>query len=153
MPELQDQAKAAVEKLLQSPEDQLFAELGLRGKAIADDPAVAGQFDPDISYDAEFAGPMDALKEFGQRYFDKVNRQVYDLVCGDAKESQEDRSKLRDAFGMDKTTFAAVLGGVLVSSFGWAPAIAAVVAALVVKIFFRPGYELACQMWREKLPK
>src|ERR1035437_8052268 len=146
MPELQDQAKAAVEKLLQSQEDQLFAELGLRGKAIDADPAVAGQFDPDISYDAEFAGPMDALKEFGQRYFDKVNRQVYDLVCGATKESEEDRGKLRDAFGMDKPTSAGVLAGVLVSSFGWAPAIAAVVAALVVKLFFRPGSELSCPL-------
>jgi len=47
----------------------------------------------------------------------------------------------------------AMLAAALVSSFGWAPAIAAVVAALVVKLFFRSGYEIACQMWKEKLPK
>lgn len=153
MPELQEQAKAAVEKLLKARDDQLFIELGLRDKAIAVDPSVGDQYDPDITYDADFAGPMDALKEFGQRYFDKVNKQVYELVCGDTKESQQELGKLREAFGFDKTTFAAMLAGVLVSSLGWAPAIAAVVAALVVKLFFRPGYDLACQMWKENLSK
>jgi len=96
---------------------------------------------------------MDALKEFGQRYFDKVNKQVYELVCGDTKDNEQERSKLSQAFGLDKTTFAAMLAAALVSSFGWAPAIAAVVAALVVKLFFRPGYEVACQLWKDKLPK
>jgi hypothetical protein len=153
MPQIQEQAKAAVEKLLESPDDQLFIELGLRRKAIDADPAVAGQFDPELSYDADFAGPLDVLKEFGQRYFDKVNKQVYELVCGNTKDNEQDRSNLRQAFGLDKTTFAAMLAAALVSSFGWAPAIAAVVAALVVKLFFRSGYEIACQMWKEKLPK
>lgn len=153
MPQVQDQAKPAVAKLLQSQDDQLFIELGLRRKAIDADPAVAGEFDPELSYDADFAGPLDDLKEFGQRYFNKVNKQVYELVCGDAKEDEQNRSKLREAFGLDKTTFGAVLAGMLVSSFGWAPAIAAVVAALAVKLFFQPSHEVACQMWKEKLAK
>jgi len=45
MAQVEEQAKAAVVKLLKSPEDQLFVELGLRKKAIDADPAVAGQFD------------------------------------------------------------------------------------------------------------
>jgi hypothetical protein len=153
MTEVQEQAKTAVAKLLEAPDDQLFIELGLRKKAIDSDPTVAGYFDPELSYDADFAGPLDTLKEFGQRYFDRVNKQVYELVCGDSKDDAQDRSKLSQAFGLDRTTFAAMLVAALVSSFGWAPAIAAVVAALVVKLFFRPGYEVACQLWKDKLPK
>jgi hypothetical protein len=153
MSRAQEQAKTAVAKLLDAPDDQLFIELGLRKNAINFDPAVAGQYDPELSYDAEFAGPLDVLKEFGQRYFDKVNKQVYELVCGNSKDDAQDRSKLREAFGLDRTTFAAILAAALVSAFSWAPPIAAVVAAIAVKLFFRPGYEVACQLWKEKLPK
>lgn len=70
---------------------------------------MVGEFAPDISYHAEFAGPMDALKGFGQRYFGKVNKQIYELVRGDTKESRQDRGELREAFGLGSIAFAAAL--------------------------------------------
>jgi hypothetical protein len=152
MADLQQHALPAVKKLLQSPEDQLYAELGLRRKAILEDPLQAGHFDTEATFDAPFAGPLDTLKEFGQRYFKRVSKDAYSLVCGQDNASAEDRNKLRQAFGLDHATFAAVLAGALVSWFGWAPAIAAVIAVLIVKLFFKSGYDVACQLWKEKLP-
>ena len=136
MANLQEQAQPAVQRLLQSNTDQLFTELGLRQKAIEDDPAQAGLFETTATYDAPFAGPLDDLKEFGQRFFDRVSGDLYDLVCGEDAENAIERKKLLGAFGLGEATFASALTAVLISSFCWAPAIATVVAALVVKLFF-----------------
>jgi hypothetical protein len=151
MASLEDQAQPALERLLQSEPDQLFAELGLRQKAIENDPAQAGLFETTATYDAPFAGPLDALKEFGQRFFDRVNKDVYNLVCGDDRENAAERKKLLDALGLGDVAFAGVLTSVLVSSFGWAPAIATVVAALVVKLFFKNAHAAMCEVWKKRL--
>ena len=152
MADLEGYAQPAMEKLLQSDPDQLYAELGLRRKAIEDDPSRAGSFDVTVPYDAPFAGPLDVLKEFGQNFFRRFSRDVYGLVCGGDEENAAERQKLVDAFGLGKTTFAAALAALLVSSFGWAPAIAAVVAALVAKLFLRNAYGAMCDVWKTKLP-
>jgi hypothetical protein len=43
------------------------------------------------------------------------------------------------------------LAAALVSTFGWAPALAAVVAAPVVKLFFKNAYLATCQVWQKHL--
>ena len=151
MANLQDLAKPALERLLQAEPDQLFAELGLRQKAIENDPTQAGLFEPTATYDAPFAGPLDVLKEFGQGFFDRVNKDLYNLVCGDDANNANERKKLLDAFGLGGVAFAGVLTSVLISSFGWAPAIATVVAALVVKLFFNNAQAAMCEVWKKHL--
>jgi hypothetical protein len=151
MDNLQKNAQPAIEKLLQSTPDQLFAELGLRQKAIVNDPAQAGLFETTVTYDAAFAGPLDVLKEFGQKFFSRLSHDLYDLVCGDDKENAAERKKLVDALGGGTTVFASALTGILVSSFGLAPAIATVVAALVVKLFFKNAYGAMCAVWQRHL--
>jgi hypothetical protein len=151
MADLKDQAQPALERLLQSEPDQLFTELGLRQKAIENDPTQAGLFEITATYDAPFAGPLDVLKEFGQRFFDRVNKDLYNLVCGDDANNANERKKLLDAFGLGGVAFAGVLTSVLISSFGWAPAIATVVAALVVKLFFNNAQAAMCEVWKKHL--
>ena len=152
MANLQDHARPALEKLLQSDPDQLFAELGLRQKAIENDPTQAGLFETTATYDASFAGPLDDLKEFGKRFFDRVSKDLYNIVCGTDAEDAAERKKLLDAFGLGGTAFAGALAALLVGSFGWAPAISAVVAALVVKLFFKNAHEAMCEVWKKHLP-
>ena len=152
MDELEKHAAPAMEKLLQSDPDQLFAELGLRQKAIQADPSQAGRFETTATYQAEFAGPMDVLKQIGRSFFDRVSKDLYGIVCGSDPENTQERKQLWDAFGGGKATFAAALAAIGVSWFGWAPAISAVVAALVVKLFFKNAIDATCQVWKQHLP-
>ena len=77
---------------------------------------------------------------------------MYELVCGKSAADKAMRDKLMTAASGKAGTFAAVLAGALVSTFGWAPALAAVVAALVVKLFFKNAYVTTCDVWSKRLP-
>jgi len=147
MGSLAERAKPAVEKLSESDESQLYEELGLRLKAIAADERLSGSFEPQIGYNAQFMGPMDDLRAFGQKFFDKASRQAYSLICGDGL-SKDEREKMAAAFG-SKADLAAFVAALLVSYFGMAPAIAAVVGALVLRLFFRPAHEAMCEVWSQ----
>lgn len=142
----------AVENLLESDENQLFEQLGIRMNAMRSDPAVAGTYDPAVSYDAAQMGVLDDVRAFGKRVFGRWNREAWELVCGTAKEDGDDRQSLLAGLGVDKTTAAAALAALLVGQLGMAPALAAVVAALVVKRFFRPVYDEFCSTWKGSLP-
>lgn len=152
MSDTEKQARDAVTKLLEADPDQLFAELGIRQKAIASNASVAGSFDPTVTYDAKTMGPMDVMKDFGRSFFKRVNRDVYGLVCGTDEAFADERKKLADAISTGQTAFATVLATACVAWFGWAPAIAAVIAALVVKLFFRSAQGAMCDVWKGKLP-
>jgi hypothetical protein len=151
MSNLTRQAEPVVEKLLQAEEDQLYEELGIRAKAMGQDPTVSGSFDPEVTYEAAQMGLKEDVLEFGQRLFRRWNAQAYELVCGAEAGQQQERSQLMNAFGVSDVAVAAVISSLLVSSVGLAPAIAAVVAALVVKRFFRPAYEEFCVTWKKSL--
>jgi hypothetical protein len=151
-PSFQTKAEPALNKLLQSEPDQLFAELGLRRLAILDDPTQAGMFETSATFDAPFAGPLDVMRDFGRKFFDRFSKDAYQLVCGADAQNSEERNKLLDAFGGGKAAFAAALSAALVSWFGWAPAIAAVVAALIIRLFFKNAYGAMCEVWKERLP-
>ncbi len=145
-------ARPAVESLLSSEEDQLFAELEIRRQAIADDPSLAGSFDPDVAYDARHMGALDDLTKFGRVFFDGINRDCYAIACGSNGESTEDRRKLADAFRLGPADAATFLAGLLVAHLAMAPAIAAVIAALVVKLFFKNALNATCAVWKDHLP-
>ena len=152
MADLRSSSQPAMGKLLQSDPDQLYAELGLRQLAIQADPTQAGMIEPTATFDADFAGPMDVMKEMGQKFFARFSKDAYGLVCGADQENAEQRKSILDALGGGTAAFAAALSAAFVSWFGWAPAIAAVVAALVIRLFFKTGYGAMCDVWKEHLP-
>ena len=153
MAELAEQAEPAVKKLLKADEDQLYETLGIRAKAMEEDPAIASSFEPQVTYDQARMGLKEDVLEFGQRLFNRWNAEAHKLMCGSGPEDQNDRQDLLDAFGADETAVAAVLAGLLVTQLGLAPAIAGVLAALLVKRFFRPAYEEFCRVWERNLPQ
>ena len=144
-------AEPAVSDLLEADEDTLYEQLGIRATSLADAPQLAGDFAAAATYNAVVMGPLDTVRDLGKRIFDRWNREAYGLVCsggGDAK----DRKAILDSIGVGQTAFAALLASTIVTTFGLAPAIASVIAAIVVKRFFRPAYEEFCEVWKEKLP-
>jgi hypothetical protein len=151
MSELDEMALQAVKRLLESDPDQLFEELAIRNNAIQKDPALAGSFSPEASYDAAFMGPMGDLRDFGRIFFTRLNRDCYNLVCGSSQADAQEREKVASAFGLGKTEVAAAIAAVMVVNFGTAPAIAAVVASLVVKLFFRNAHGAMCEVWKQKM--
>ena len=81
MPDLTQQAESAVEKLLKADESQLYEQLGIRAKAMAQDPAKSGSFEPEVTYEAAQMGFKEDVKDFGQRLFKLWNVEAYKLVC------------------------------------------------------------------------
>jgi hypothetical protein len=153
MSDLTRQAEPIVEKLLKAEESQLYEQLGIRAKVLAIDPTRGSSFEPDVTYEQAVMGPKEDVYEFGQRLFRRWNLEVYKLICGNDPEDQKDRDSLMNAFGINEVAVAAALSVLLVTQLGIAPALAVVLAALITKRFFRPGYEEFCQVWNKKLPK
>lgn len=151
MAELTSQARPEIEKLMQSDVNQLYEELGIRVKAYKNDLTVGTSFSPQVAYTAELMGPMDDLRLFGKEFFQRVNRQAYELICGNALTDKKDRARLEEAFKIGPTDVAAYLAVLLVGHFGLAAGAAAVVAALIMKLFFKPGQEAMCKVWSTKL--
>lgn len=150
MTDLQKQAESAMQSLLQSDEDQLLEQLGMRTQAITQDITKAGSFEPQVVYDAAEMGPKDALQALGRRLFRRWNKEAYKLLCGNDTDDKEQRTELTKALGIGDVAVAAALTSALVY-IGAAPAIAAIVAAIIVKKFFAPALDEFCEIWKENL--
>lgn len=153
MSEPTKQTESAVANLLESDEDQLYEQLGIIAKAMGGNPSVSASFQPKVTYSEAVMGPMDDVRDLGKRIFRRWNKEAHKLICGSEEIDEKDREKLKQAFGFGEVTVAGALTGLLVTQFGLAPAIAAVLAALIAKRFFRPAYDEFCEFWKEKLPK
>ena len=153
MSDLIKQAESAAEKLLKADENQLYEQLGIRAKAIAEDPMKGSSFEPQVTYDQAQMGLKEDVLNFGKRLFRRWNVQAYGLICGSDAEDEKDRGALVSVFGISDVAVAAALSGLLVTHLGLAPALAAVIAALAIKRFFRPAYEEFCELWKKNLPE
>ena len=141
------EAERAVSALLTEDEDQLFAELGIRARALARHPAAAGSFDPDVRYNQDWMGDVSEVREFGRRLFERWDRELHELVCGNDPDDGAARIGLGDALRVDELTFAANLATLVVWSLGLAPALSPVAAVIVVKRFSNPSLDALCQTW------
>lgn len=148
---LSEEAESAVALLMESDESQLYEELGIRSAAIDQRPELAGSFAPLVTFDEVAMGPLDSVRELGRRIFRRWENSAYGLACGTGVSDEGDRKALAGAFGGNSTTVAAFMAAMLVSQFGLAPAIAAVVAAIIVRRFFRPAYQEFCAAWGERI--
>lgn len=149
MTELASRAQNATDLLSEAEDEELFEQLALRLRTMSAEPERAGDFAMDVTNTVETLGALDGLADFGRRYFNKVENQIHALVCG--KEDAEARAQLTKAFGLGRDSVTATLAVLLVSHVGFAPAIAAVLAALTVRIFFKPAHEAMCEQWDARL--
>ncbi len=146
------QAKTAVTGLIEKDEEQLYLELGRRLRLMGQDPALSGKLVVPAGKDLEALGPIDDLKALAKGFFNRFSVEAYNVICGGGKQNDPDHKKMVEAFGLDKQTVAAFLTTLLVTNLGLAPLVAATVAALIVRLFFKPAYEEMCAFWKSKLP-
>ena len=153
MSDLTKQAEPIVKQLLKAEETQLYEQLGIRELAIEKDPTKADSFDPQVTYDQAQMGIKEDVQQLGIRIFERWNVEAYKLICGADAEDSQDREELLKAFGISEVAVAATLSALLVTNLGISAAIAAVVAALLIKRFFRPAQEEFCRVWKKNLPE
>jgi len=153
VPNLEEQALPAAEKLLRADESQLYEQLGMRIRAMAEDLSIASSFEPTLRADESLMGAKEELREAGRLIFDRWQVEAHKLVCGGRAQDTADRSKLLDAIGVGEVAAAAALSALLVAHLGLAAPLAPVVAALVIKRFFRPAHEELCRVWAKNLPR
>jgi hypothetical protein len=144
-------ARPAVEKLDAMDEDSLYLQLGSRLTAISRSPEGSEKFDMPLGPDLVAYGPLDTLKELGRKFFQRWNQAAYNLMCGGSADDASLRQRLSDAFGLGKDAVIATLAASLVAYFGLAAGLAGVIAAIAVKLFFRPGYQAMCDVWKTKV--
>jgi hypothetical protein len=149
-----------VESLWELDEDELEAQLGSRIQAIGDDVAGRGTrgVDPASldSIDVGFAtkGAIDPrFLEAGKQLFDRVNPLVYELMCKPLGDDTETQKILDETINQNYTKAAGMLAPVLVSGVGLAPAVATLVATLIIKKVSKYIATGICETWKKSLVK
>ena len=98
----------------------------------------------------------DDVKARGKEFWDRISPKLYELFCDS---DSEDHTALAELIEGSSPTVAAAIAGILVPYIlGFVPAIAAgtvayFLAKFVLTNFVTSGYGLACDKWKEKLPK
>lgn len=134
-----------------SDEDALLAQLGIRAKAVQIGRLDAMDYAATPTYEGVVMGPMSDLVTLGRRILDRWNRELYKVMCGGDPDDKEDRESLLKSVGLSDVAVAAAMSSVLIGSFAVAPAVATIIAALVVKRLLIPGGAVACEFWKERL--
>ena len=126
-------------------DDALYEELGLRAQDIFN----VGGYQRSQSASANFQaaapemGLGAALKEFGERFWNKLEPQLIDLVCG---ADNEDRKKILQGQNIPDITAAIVTTGI-VSALA-PPAWVVVLAAILAKKIAQAGLDALCEQWK-----
>ncbi|WP_313654950.1 hypothetical protein [Planktothrix agardhii] len=132
-----------IPQLLELDEESLEEQLGLQ---------VEGTLDSiDINATARAAINPEVLAA-GKHFLKQLNSGLYDLMCNPLGSDPETEKVLDEVINQNYTKAAGILAPVLVSGLGLAPAIATLIATLVVKKIAKAGSEEICKSWKASLP-
>ena len=153
--------EAIVESLWELDDDVLEAQLGARDQAIGDD--VAGGVATrgvDLtsleSIDVNVAARASIDQRFldaGRQLSDRVNPLVYQLMCQPLGDDAETQKILDETINQNYTKAAGMLAPVLVSGVGLAPAVATLLATLIIKKVSKYVATGICETWEKSLVK
>ncbi|MEG4854297.1 hypothetical protein QUB10_25845 [Microcoleus sp. B5-D4] len=154
------EVEAIVESLWELDDDVLEAQLGCRVQAIGDDVAGRGAkgVDPaslesiDVNVAARAAIDPRFL-DAGRQLFDRVNPLVYQLMCKPLGDDAETQKILDETINQNYTKAAGMLARVLASGVGLAPAVATLLATLIIKKIAKTGANAICETWEKSLVK
>ena len=153
--------EAIVERLWELDDDVLEAQLGARAQAIEDDVAGRGAKGVDLtsweSIDVNVAARASIDQTFldaGRQLFDRVNPLTYELMCKPlGGDDAETRKILDETINQNYTKAAGMLAPVLVSGVGLAPAVATLLATLIIKKVSKYLATGICETWEKNLVK
>jgi hypothetical protein len=145
--------ETSVQALLGLSEGELEAELGRRLTQTAEELehnealSAAHAAGPTVDREA-----LQSLPEFTRKaaalFLENFNQQMYSLICV-SKDPEHD--KIRSAAAQGAAAMGYAISGALVTTFGWLPGIAAVIAVIIAKRAAKAGYQAACDAWKEQL--
>ncbi|MEW6498805.1 MAG: hypothetical protein AB1589_40845 [Cyanobacteriota bacterium] len=103
----------------------------------------------------EHQSPIDPrVLETGRRLFDRINPIAYELLCKPlGGEDPETQKILDETISQNYTKAAGMLAPVLISGLGLAPAVATLLATLIIKKIAKMGSGAICETWEKSLPK
>jgi hypothetical protein len=138
--------QAAIERLLNAPESQVFAEIG--GEWRAQESLRTGE--------RLEAVPEGMLSALGMSVFSSIERNAYEVVCGDTTTNSEVRQNLWELLGAatslgNRKDAVSALASLLVTSLGVVPAVAVPIAVIILSRIFSAGLSSACVNWKQRL--
>jgi hypothetical protein len=142
-------AEAAAERLQEVDEEELYRLLAMRVRAMERNPAVAGEFDPDVP--PEVGVSFVDLAAIGRRTFERLSVPGHQLLCGSTPAGGQ-LERLLSVVNTNAATVTAALATLLVGQLAIAPAVAGIVAAIVVGKVAPGSMSALCQAWQSRLP-
>lgn len=125
-----------IERLMAKSDGELLDEIGaLTLKTLEDEPGAE-----------RLAFSIQPARDLGSAIFKRLHKELHSLICGGVQ-TDEEREKLKKMLSLDVAGMSVALATLLVSQFAVSPAIAAIVALLVVKKFIQPAGEEFCEFW------
>jgi hypothetical protein len=154
------EVEAMVASLWNLDDDVLEAQLGARAEAIGDDVAGGVARGVDLtsweSIDVNVAARASIDQRFldaGRQLVDRVNPLVYQLMCKPLGDDAETQKILDETINQNYTKAAGMLAPVLVSGVGLAPAVATLLATLIIKKVSKYVATGICETWEKSLVK
>ena len=151
METIEKRANPVVTSLIGADEDTLLELLGMRAKATQEGAPSSSGYNPTIAYNVQAMGPLDEVRDLGRRLLARWMRELHKVACGSADEDKGDRESILKSLGLNDVAAGAAIVTVLVSTFAVAPAVATVIAALIVKRVIEPAGDEICKFWDEQL--
>jgi len=140
-----------ISELLQSDEDQLLEQLGMRSAVVSRDVTRSADFQLSVkAADIAAMGIKDDMKVVGGKIVRRWNRSAYELACGTDPDDSRSREDLQKALGIGEGAAIAALTAGLIG-IGLMAALAPLIATIIVKKFFNPAYGEFCGYWKQKL--
>ncbi len=138
---------AAAQSYAEYDEDALLVVLGKQENAIMNDPTLAADPNLNPDYNSTHMGVIDDVKSLGRRIAARWNKELFAIVCGSG--NNHARKELLDALNLGEAAAIAAVAGMLLAI---APAaVAAPLAALLVKSLLMPAKDELCDAWGEAL--
>jgi hypothetical protein len=141
--------EAAAASLAETYDDTgLVVLLAMRANAIDADPALQDDLALFPSYDDPGMGALEDLKGMGWRLLRRWNLELQQLVCGSADAGA--REQLARALSLGDGTAVGIVITVLLALQA-PPALAVIIAPIVVRRILIPGRDELCAAWKEAI--